>query len=160
MRKDEIFEVIGYALILFSLFMLVLMGVFPGLLDFVELTFNALLVFVTLIYVVLTGKILSDNKKSRMVDFKRAQLEKFYLPLHFALTSFEGIDQLKYELLQPYAYMGQGDLSSKLHEYITCKERITATDEKIGQLYRHLCDAVHNDIASLTKELQELVLNE
>ncbi|WP_164997824.1 hypothetical protein [Methanolobus psychrotolerans] len=124
----------------------------------IQIALNVILVFVTVVYVIITNLILSDSKKSREIDFKRLQLETFYLPLHFALTSMEEFKKPSPELdfLFSHIYLGEGDVPQLLIKYADYKEKKNLSDEEVGELRTNLSTKVNKDIEIIKKDIQKL----
>ena len=157
MLKSEIFKLFGYVLIALSILLLLSKSLDPAWQTYIETTFNALLFFVTAVYVILTSEILADGKNAREIEFKRAQLEKLYLPLHFALNSFEGLEDKNHEAIQPYMYLGINNTAEKVERYHESKGSIRFTEDEMAIRYRDLIEAVNTDIESLKNGLQNLL---
>jgi hypothetical protein len=81
MNHERTFKFISIILVAAGVILLLLMGLRLNMKPYVELTFSALLFFVTAIYVMLTHEILNDNKKSREITYIERQIEEFYIPL-------------------------------------------------------------------------------
>lgn len=116
---------------------------------------NMLLVLVTAVYVYLTNRILSDSKKSRVIEYKRTQLEKFYLPLHFAYVVIEGLTTPIWDTIKPYTYLGEGNMPSMVEKY---KDFIDEEfdPEEAERLFQELSKQKDADIELLKESLREL----
>jgi hypothetical protein len=121
----------------------------------VQIALNLILVFVTTVYVLLTNLILSDSKKSRDMEYRRTQLEKFYLPLYFALRSYEGLTTPIWDTIKPYTYLGEGNMPSMVETYKDFIDEECDPEEE-ERLFLELSTTVDKDILLLKKALQEL----
>lgn len=135
--------------------------------DLLSSSTTIVFISITGVYVLFTYGLVKQNQKSaeqnkidREISYIERQLEKYYLPLQYYHQQFEGILPDKYESIQPYAYLGSEDITSKVETFIIERDRQVLSDEEIGILKQDFENALKSDIKSIKKELQELVKNE
>lgn len=156
MNRDKKFTLIGLSIVFLCLLVLWSMGNVSEIHDQIELGFSMLMVFVTIAYVFTTHEILIDSQKTRRIEFKKDQLEKFYYPLQSHLKRGIGIEPLEsLNEVAKYQYLAKENTRELFLKHTWIIDRDPETTD--SDLWIEFTAAIDSDINYLLAELNSLI---
>lgn len=170
MLKINKFKNIALILVAVGVLILLVMAVFEELRPIIDISFNAMLFFVTAVYVMLTAEILADSQKARQIAYIERQLEKLYYPLKDVLVFNQFPGNIKKDQLRegdcrsidniiPYQYLVKNETKKQLSAYVDIFSAMQKQEVPKGHLIiksDELFRAIEKDIKCLNDRLDEL----